>query len=88
MKNRYAEQTELNLMRKTWERGSIRDQPRSGGQTAMKLMVVSTGEIWIHSEAKLKSGGASLSHLLEEILVWESESALYLVKNCAAKCAS
>ncbi len=58
---------------------------RSGGQTAMELMAVSTGEIWIHSEAKLKSGDASLSHLLKGIPVWESESALYLVKNCAAK---
>lgn len=58
---------------------------RSGGQTAMELMAVSTGEIWIHSETKKKAGNLTLKQLLKGIPVWESESALYLVKLCGAK---
>lgn len=58
---------------------------RSGGQTAMELMAVSTGEIWIHSETKKKTGELTLEELLKGIPVWESESALYLVKLQGAK---
>lgn len=58
---------------------------RSGGQTAMELMAVSTGEIWIHSETKKKSTELSVPQLLKGIPVWESESALYLVKLWGAK---
>ena len=58
---------------------------RSGGGTAMELMAVSTGEIWIHSEAKKKSGDLSLKQLLSGIPVWESESALYLVNLFGAE---
>ncbi len=47
---------------------------RSGGQTAMELMCVSTGQIWIHSEAKKGQD------LLSGIPVWEAASALYLQK--------
>lgn len=49
---------------------------RSGGQTAMELMAVSTGTIWVHSEAK----GPNPTHaeLLKGIPNWESESAVYL----------
>lgn len=51
---------------------------RSGGQTAMELMAVSRGKIWIHSEAK----GPTFDRetLLKGIPVWESENAVYLEK--------
>ncbi len=52
---------------------------RSGGQTAMELMSVSTGRIFIHSEAKNKQD------LLKGIPGWESESAVYLQKMYGAK---
>lgn len=52
---------------------------RSGGQTAMELMCVSTGEIWIHSEAKKDQD------LLEGIPGWEAASAVYLQKLRGAK---
>ncbi|PIS02748.1 MAG: hypothetical protein COT85_01580 [Chlamydiae bacterium CG10_big_fil_rev_8_21_14_0_10_42_34] len=52
---------------------------RSGGQTAMELMSVSTGEIWIHSEAKPNQ------NLIEGISGWEAASALYLQKIHGAK---
>src|SRR3989344_1370115 len=52
---------------------------RSGGQTAMELMCVSTGEIWIHSEAKKGQG------LLSGIPGWEGASAVYLQKVRGAK---
>lgn len=58
---------------------------RSGGGTATELMAVSTGEIWIHSETKKKSSELTLQELLQGIPVWESESALYLVKLNNAK---
>jgi len=56
---------------------------RSGGGTAMELMAVSTGEMWVHSETKKKE--PSLKDLLKGIPVWESESALYLLKLRGAK---
>lgn len=52
---------------------------RSGGQTAMELMCVSTGEIWLHSEAKKGQD------LLEGIPGWEAASAVYLQKLRGAK---
>lgn len=52
---------------------------RSGGQTAMELMCVSTGEIWIHSESKKGED------LLRGIPGWEAASALYLQKLHGAK---
>jgi len=52
---------------------------RSGGQTAMELMCVSTGEIWIHSEAKIGQNP------IEGIAGWEAASALYLEKLHGAK---
>jgi hypothetical protein len=52
---------------------------RSGGQTAMELMCVSTGEILIHSEAKPGQD------LLKGIPGWEAASALYLRKLKGAK---
>lgn len=51
----------------------------------MELMAVSTGEIWIHSEAKIKTKQLTLKELLSGIPVWESESALYLLKLKGAK---
>ncbi len=56
---------------------------RSGGQTAMELMAVSTGEIWVHSEAQGKH--PSQKELLAGIPNWESESAVYLQKMMGAK---
>lgn len=52
---------------------------RSGGQTAMELMCVSHGQIWIHSEARKGED------LLEGIPGWESASAVYLQKVTNAK---
>ncbi len=52
---------------------------RSGGQTAMELMCVGTGEIWIHSEAKKGRD------ILEGIPGWEAASAVYLQKLHGAK---
>lgn len=51
---------------------------RSGGQTAMELMCVSSGEIWIHSETKKRE--PSLKDLLAGIPGWEAENAVYLQK--------
>ncbi len=56
---------------------------RSGGGTAMELMCVSNGEIWIHSEAK-KTGET----LLRGIPGWEAANALYLQKIRGAKIVS
>lgn len=61
---------------------------RSGGQTAMELMCVSSGEIWIHSETKKdsdKKKEISLEQLLEGIPGWEAANACYLQKVCGAK---
>ena len=60
---------------------------RSGGQTAMELMCVSNGEIWIHSEAKKDAEGNELSmqELLQGIPGWESANAVYLQKLRGAK---
>lgn len=52
---------------------------RSGGQTAMELMCVSTGEMLIHSEAKKGHD------LLQGISGWEGASAVYLQKVRGAK---
>lgn len=51
---------------------------RSGGQTAMELMSVSKGEIWVHSEAKPKSTPLTKEELLAGIPGWESANAAYL----------
>lgn len=61
---------------------------RSGGQTAMELMCVMQGEIWIHSEAKKsfrQTEELSLDQLLRGIPGWEAGSALYLHKLWNAK---
>ena len=61
---------------------------RSGGQTAMELMCVGSGQICVHSEAKKdprKNEDPSLQELLKGILGWEAASALYLQKACDAK---
>ena len=61
---------------------------RSGGQTAMELMCVRSGEIWIHSEAKkdpFKKEPISSERLFAGIPGWEAASALYLQKICGAK---
>jgi UDP-N-acetylglucosamine:LPS N-acetylglucosamine transferase len=59
---------------------------RSGGQTAMELMCVSKGSIWIHSEAK-SDGERELSNeaLLRGIPGWESANADYLQRIRGAK---
>jgi len=61
---------------------------RSGGQTAMELMCVMQGEIWIHSEFRESLGEmseASLEQLLTGIPAWEAGNALYLHKLWGAK---
>jgi len=58
---------------------------RSGGQTAMELMSVSTGEIWIHSEAKLQNAPLTEEELLAGIPGWESANAAYLQHVRGAK---
>lgn len=58
---------------------------RSGGQTAMELMCVSNGEIWIHSEAKGEQADLPLEGLLKGIPGWEAANALYLQKARGAK---
>ncbi|MDE3056000.1 MAG: hypothetical protein KGI80_04855 [Verrucomicrobiota bacterium] len=57
---------------------------RSGGQTAMELLAVNPGEIWIHSETK--EGG--LQELLKGIPGWEAANALYLQEVKGAKIVS
>ena len=61
---------------------------RSGGQTAMELMCVMSGEIWVHSEAQKPSGqidDLTTDQLLRGIPGWEAGSALYLHKMRHAK---
>lgn len=58
---------------------------RSGGQTAMELMSVSQGEIWIHSEAKLQKFPLTEEELLAGIPGWESANATYLQHERGAK---
>src|SRR5690606_20343861 len=52
---------------------------RSGGQTAMELICVSTGEMFIHSEAKKGQD------VLQGISGWEAASATYLQKVKGAR---
>jgi hypothetical protein len=61
---------------------------RSGGQTAMELICVSSGEMWIHSETKREAQSKrelSLEELLKGIPGWEEANACYLQKICNAK---
>lgn len=61
---------------------------RSGGQTAMELMCVMQGEIWIHSEAKKTAGQVedlSMDQLLRGIPGWEAGNAIYLARFRQAK---
>jgi hypothetical protein len=61
---------------------------RSGGQTAMELMCVMQGEIWIHSEAKKPAEqieDLSLDQLLRGIPGWETGNAVYLSQFRQAK---
>ena len=55
---------------------------RSGGQTAMELMRVNSGETWIHSEAK---DPKSKKELLRGIIGWEAGNALYLERAIGSK---
>lgn len=61
---------------------------RSGGQTAMELMCVRPGEIWIHSELKRPISSSEenvLSRLLKGIPGWEAGNARYLHQLHGAK---
>jgi hypothetical protein len=58
---------------------------RSGGQTAMEIMSVGTGEAWIHSEAKKGIGPLTEEELLAGIPAWESANAVYLQRMIGAK---
>lgn len=61
---------------------------RSGGQTAMELMCVNKGEIWIHSETRKapdQRKDPTPEELLKGIPGWEAANALYLQKVRGAK---
>ena len=58
---------------------------RSGGQTAMEIMSVGTGDPWVHSEAKMGKGPLSEEALLAGIPVWESANAVYMQRMVGAK---
>ncbi len=61
---------------------------RSGGQTAMELMCIGTGEMWIHSETKKdpeQNEDLTLEQLLAGIPGWEAANALYLCKVRSAR---
>jgi len=58
---------------------------RSGGQTAMELLTVSRGEIWVHSEAAAKQIALTNEELLAGIPGWESANAAYLQYAKGAK---
>jgi hypothetical protein len=61
---------------------------RSGGQTAMELMCVMQGEIWIHSEAIKEPGqteALTMDQLLRGIPGWEAGNAVYLHRFRRAK---
>ncbi|MBN1915051.1 MAG: hypothetical protein JW769_04105 [Parachlamydiales bacterium] len=58
---------------------------RSGGQTAMELMAVSSGETWIHSETKPKDHALTLQQLLHGIPVWEAGNACYMIEKHNSK---
>ena len=57
---------------------------RTGGQTAMELMGVSKGRIWIHSETKDKHM-MDVKKLLKGIPGWESGNAEYLMEKYSAR---
>jgi hypothetical protein len=57
---------------------------RSGGQTAMELMCLMRGEMWIHSEAKVNDD-QNFAQLLKGIPGWEAGNAIYLKKLWGAK---
>ena len=56
---------------------------RSGGQTAMELMSVSTGKIFIHSE--IDSDTMNDNILLKGMPLWESGNANYLIQKHKAE---
>lgn len=61
---------------------------RSGGQTAMELMCVVNGEIWIHSETKKprrQTTDLTMDQLLKGIPGWEAGNAVYLTRFRQAK---
>ncbi len=58
---------------------------RSGGQTAMELLSVAQGEIWIHSEAPYQTRPLTNEELLAGIPGWESANAAYLQQKRGAK---
>ncbi len=61
---------------------------RSGGQTAMELMCVSSGKTWIHSEARIDPRTGALptrEALLAGIPGWEAGNARYLENRLGAQ---
>jgi hypothetical protein len=58
---------------------------RSGGQTAMELMCVGRGKIWIHSETRKKGRVLLDADLLKGIPGWEAGNAAYLQRFRDAK---
>ena len=58
---------------------------RSGGQTAMELMSVCSGDMWVHSEARSDKRPLTQRELLQGIPAWEAANAVYLQKIRGAK---
>jgi hypothetical protein len=59
---------------------------KSGGHTAMELLGVAKGRVWIHSEAKKKPFEAwTLKKLLSGIVFWEAANAYYLREKMGAE---
>jgi hypothetical protein len=59
---------------------------RAGGQTAMELMGISSGHIWIHSEVKHKKGEIkSFEELLSGIPAWEAGNTCYLKEKIGSE---
>jgi hypothetical protein len=56
---------------------------RSGGQTAMELMALSKGKVWIHSESP-DLDPKNLPKLLKGIPAWEKGNAIYLKEKFQA----
>ncbi len=59
---------------------------KSGGHTAMELLGVAKGSVWIHSEAKKKDSSPwTLQELLRGIASWEAGNAHYLKEKMGAE---
>lgn len=58
---------------------------RSGGMTTMELLATMQGEIFVHSEAKIRNTDAPIEAYLKGIPYWEKGNAQYLLAKKQAK---